>query len=273
MQPCELVRAAVANELAAGNNTAIKFMFRSRRQIPEGVQNKVYVEGNEALATMTVSGEGLGLTPKVEHTEKEHIEEFLNDPAKLHKEHERERQEVENTLRIVKALPDAFFYKYDGEEAGREGLGRPGDRLVRLKFTPNPSYSPPSRVEQVLQGMDGYLLIDATATRLAQIDGTLFREVTFGWGIFGHLDKGGHFLVRQGEAADGYWAVTEMNLHITGKILLIKNLTLISDEVFTDFHRLPNDLPYAKAVELLQNEQAKLAQSRGIQPVENTATR
>jgi hypothetical protein len=273
VQPLELVRATVANEVAAGKNGAIKFMFRSRKQIPDGVQYKLYVEGNEAFASMTVSGDGLGLTPQVERKEQEHLSQLLNSPAKLRKEHEQEKETLENTLRIVKALPDAFLYKYDGEEPGRPGLGKPGDRLVRLKFIPNPSYSPPSHVEQVLQGMNGYLLIDANAKRLARIDSTLFREVSFGWGIFGHLDKGGHFVVQQGEVADGYWAVTEMNLHITGKILMVKNLALISDEVFTDFQRLPNDLPFPKAVELLKEETRVAQNSRGIHAADTTARR
>jgi len=112
----------------------------------------------------------------------------------------------------------------------------------------------------VLQGMDGYVLIDTRARRLARIDGTLFRDVTFGWGIFGRLDKGGHFLVQQADVGGGFWEITDMSLKITGKILLIKSLNLISDEVFSDFQRLPDDMPFAKGVELLQTTREKLAQ-------------
>jgi hypothetical protein len=273
VQPLELVRATVANEVAAGQNTTVKFTFRSRKQIPDGVQYKLYVEGNEAFASMTIGGNGQGLTPQVERKEQEHLSQLLSSPAKLCKEHEQEKETLENTLRIVKALPDAFLYEYDGEESSRPGLGKPGDRLVRLKFTANPSYSPPSHVEQVLQGMNGYLLIDATAKRLARIDSTLFREVSFGWGIFGHLDKGGRFVVQQGEAADGYWAVTEMNLHITGKILMVKSLSLISDEVFSDFQRLPDDLPFPKAVELLREETRVAQNNHAIHAPDTTASR
>jgi len=53
--------------------------------------------------------------------------------------------------------------------------------LVRLKFRPNPKYSPPSHVEQILTGLEGYLLIDADQHRIAKIDGTLGKEVGFGW--------------------------------------------------------------------------------------------
>ena len=42
-------------------------------------------------------------------------------------------------LRIVKALPDAFRYEYAGLENGDSELGKVGDKLVRLKFSPNPA--------------------------------------------------------------------------------------------------------------------------------------
>ncbi|HSU53434.1 MAG TPA: hypothetical protein VLT36_05185, partial [Candidatus Dormibacteraeota bacterium] len=126
-------------------------------------------------------------------------------------------------------------------------------------FTPNPAYSPPSRVEQVLQGLKGYLLIDAAAHRLARIEGTLFRDVTFGWGIIGHLDKGGYFRVQQADVGDGSWEITSMKLKVTGKILLFRGLSITTDEVFNDFHPVPADLTFVKAVELLKTEQEKLA--------------
>jgi len=146
-------------------------------------------------------------------------------------------------------------------ESSGVGLDKEGTQLVRLKFRPNPGYSPPSHVEQVLTGMQGYLLIDTTVRRIARIDGTLFREVTFGWGIFGHLDQGGHFFVQQADVGDGAWDITEMNLNITGKILFFKSLSMVSDEVLSDFRRVPSDLSFAQGVKLLEAEQEKLAQS------------
>jgi hypothetical protein len=140
-------------------------------------------------------------------------------------------------------------------------MGKPGVPLIRVNFRPNPSYKPPSTVEQVLQGMEGYILVDPVARRIARIDGKLVKQVNFGWGIFGRLDNGGTFRVQQADAGDGNWVVTQMTLKLTGKILLLKSLNLVSDEVFEDFQRLPDNLPFAKAVELLQQQEVKLAQA------------
>jgi hypothetical protein len=183
----------------------------------------------------------------------------VNHPDQLRKKQVRDQQEVEHTLCILKALPDAFRFEYAGTQDSSISLGKAGDKLVRLKFSPNPSYSPPTRVEQVLQGMEGYLLIDPRAQRLAIVDGTLFKDVTFGWGIFGRLDKGGHFRVQKADVGDGFWEITAMTLNFNGKILLIKSLSIVSDEVFSDFQRLPDDVPFAQGVELLKNQQVNLA--------------
>ena len=164
-------------------------------------------------------------------------------------------------MRIVKALPYAFRYEYAGTENSDQYLGKIGDELVRLKFTPNPSYSPPTHVEQVLQGMQGYLLIDMDARRLARIDGNLFRDVSFGWGILGHLDRGGHFEVQQADVGDGAWEITKMNLRITGKILVFKSISMISDESFSDFRRVPSNLSFAGGAELLETECDKSARN------------
>ncbi len=269
--PVELVRAAVTKEVAAAHDTAVKFMFRSRKQTPKGLENKIYVESNEALVTKVVGQNDQRLEPHEERAEADQLAALVNNPEQLRKKQARDRQEVEHTLCILQALPDAFHFEYAGTEDSASGLGKAGDQLVRLKFTPNPSYSPPTRVEQVLEGMEGYLLIDPRTERLARVDGTLFKDVTFGWGIFGRLDKGGHFRVQKADVGDGFWEITEMSLNFNGKILLIKSLSIVSDEVFSDFQRLPDNVPFAEGVALLKSEKVSLA--RNHRPIETSLVR
>ncbi len=260
--PVELVRAAVANEVAASNDDSIKHMFRSRKQTVQGSQTRLYVETRSAMAGMTIAYDDQPLTREQMQGEENRLAGLVSDPEQLSRKRSQEQQAAERTLRIVKALPDAFLFDYDGEERGAAHLGREGDRLVRLRFRPNPAYEPPSRVEQVLEGMQGFVLIDLASRRIARIDGTLFKEVGFGWGILGHLDKGGHFLVEQCDVGDGSWNVSRMSLGFTGKILIFKSLSIKSEEVFSDFRRVPADTTFAQGVEMLKAEEAKLAQDR-----------
>jgi hypothetical protein len=267
----ELVRIAVANEVAA-NNSSAKHMFRSHKQTPQGSQTRLYVETREAMAGMTIAYNDKPLTPEQLKGEEDRLSGLANNPEQLKRKHSQEQENAERTLRIVKALPDAFLYEYDGEEGSTSDLGGEGSRLIRLKFRPNPNYQPPSHVEQVLVGMEGVVVIDSTAHRLAKIDGTLFKEVGFGWGILGHLDKGGHFLVQQRNVGNNCWEISRMSLAFNGKILLFKNLSIKSDEVFSDFRSVPDDTTFAQGVAMLKAEEVKLEETHTSELVKSATS-
>ena len=252
--PGELVRQVVAREVAAANSDPVRHIFSSRKQTPKGSQTKLYVETKDAMAGMLIANNDQPLNPQQQQAETDHLTWLINNPDQLRKKKTREKEDADRTLRIVKALPDAFLYEYAGTEIGRADLGRPDDPLTRLKFRPNPAYSPPSRVEQVLEGMEGFLLIDPAARRIAKIDGTLFREVSFGWGILGRLDQGGQFLVQQADVDHGDWEITRLTLRVTGKILLFKSLSMISDETLSDYRRVADNLTFSQGVEMLKAE-------------------
>jgi hypothetical protein len=255
----QLVKDTVAREVEALNDSSHRHLFRSRRQTPKGSQTRLYVETDDSMAGMLIAVDDQPLNPQQKQAEMDHLAWLANNPEQLHKKRAREKEDAERLLRILKALPEAFRYEYAGTEYSEPGLGKPGEPLLRLKFTPNPGYSPPSHVEQVLEGMQGDLLIDASLKRIARVDGTLFREVSFGWGIIGRLAKGGHFRVQQADVGDGAWEITHMSLKMAGKFLMFKSFSVDWDEVYSDFQRVPENLTFAKGVEMLKSAEEKLA--------------
>ncbi len=257
--PLQLVRTAVQNEIKASNDDTARFLFRGTKTTPQGSTTRLYVETKEATAGLVIAYNGKPLTPEQRQAEEARVERFIHHPEELKRKREQERESDQRTMRIMRAMPDAFLFEYAGEEQGSAGIGRAGDPLVKLKFRPNPRYVPPTHVEEVLPGMQGYLLVDAVHYRIASIDGTLFKPVGFGWGILGHLDRGGRFMVQQQEVGDDLWEISSMALSFTGKILLFKNLNISSTEVFSGFKRVPSDLTFAQALELLKKEEATLS--------------
>jgi hypothetical protein len=252
--PAELVRKAVQNETKASQDDAAHFLFRGIKTTPQGSTTRIYIETKDATAGLVVGYNGNSLSPEQRKQEEARLDRYIDNPAELQKKRQQERENADHTMRIVRALPDAFLFEYAGEEPGSEGIGRTGTTLVKLKFQPNPRYEPPSRVEEVLTGMQGYILVDAVHYRIASIDGTLFKEVAFGWGILGHLDRGGRFVVQQQDVGDNLWEISSMTLHFTGKILLFKTLAITSTEVFSGFKRVPSDLTFAQGLEMLKRE-------------------
>lgn len=255
----EFVRHTVWNEEKAAQNDAVHHMFLSRKETEHGSQTRLYCETKDAMAGMAVAYDDKPLTHEQRLAEDSRLDQLIANPEELKKKRQREKEDAERVARIVRAMPDAFLFDYDGTEKSALGVGKEGDELVRLKFRPNPKYDPPSRTEQVLQGMQGHMLIDAKANRIAKIDGTLFKDVGFGWGILGHLDRGGHFLVEQGDVGDGSWDIQKMGLRFTGKILFFKRIDIQSTEVFSDFRPVPTGLSFAQGVELLKKQEATVA--------------
>ena len=258
--PVELVRETVQNEI--DSNSPTKFMFREREETEHGSQTKMIVETKELAAGMLVAINDKPLTEEERQKERARLDELINNPQELRKKQKADREDTEHTNRIMKALPEAFLYEPDGVQTATKEMGNPGDELVRLKFRPNPDYSPPTHVEQVLTGMAGYMLIDKSKHRIAKIDGTLEKEVGFGWGILGRLNKGGRFVVQQGTAGTSEWQVTRMDLDLTGKILFFKKLVIKSTQMFTDFREAPPNLTFAQGVELLRKQAQELAENR-----------
>ena len=123
VSPSELVRLTVANEVAAANNTKIKHMFRSHRKTPKGSQTRLYVETDDALAAMLIAINDQPLTAAQQKAEADHLAWLVSTPDQLRKKHAREKEDEERTLRIVKALPEAFHYEYAGTEERRSGIG------------------------------------------------------------------------------------------------------------------------------------------------------
>jgi hypothetical protein len=258
MPPAAMVRVAVDRELAAARDTRIKHLFRSRRTTPRGSQTKLYAETNDAIVGLVIAENDVPVSASQQQSEIAHLERIVGNRDEMRRKQKQEHEDAERTLRIVRALPDAFVYQYDGTEPGQENIGRAGGEFVRLKFRPNPHYAPPSRVEQVLQGMQGSVLIDPTECRLARIQASLFRQVSFGWGILGHLDKGGSFLVEKSDLGDGIWDLRRIRLSFTGKIMMVKSLVIKSDEIFDDYRKLPENTTFAKGIEVVREEQARL---------------
>jgi hypothetical protein len=257
----ELVKRVVANE-AKANDQTVKFMFKQRKETPAGSQTRLLVQTREAMAAMTVANNDHPLSLEQRQGEVGRVERFLSEPEELQRKERKEKEDSERVQRILRALPEAFLYEYDGTETGRPGVGKPGEELVRLKFRPNPKYNPPTYVEQVLTGMQGVVLVDLKDQHIARIDSTLMKDVGFGWGVLGHLDKGGHFLIDQSDVTQNNWAITRMDLAFTGKILFFKSLFIKSTEVYSDFRAVPANLTFAQGVQLLKKQLSQIPENQ-----------
>ena len=259
--PKELVRQCARQELDVQANGP-RYMFMIRRQTIHITETKRMVQTNEAIAGRVLAYNDQPLTGESLKSEDARVERFVKEPEELRRKQREEHDNRERFDRILRAMPDAFLWEYDGFESALPGLGHPSDELVRLKFSPNPKYVPPTRVEQLLSGMTGIVLLDPKRQRMARIDSTLQNDVGFGWGILGHLDKGGRILIEQGDTGDGYWGLSHFIMRFTGKVLFFKNIDVNTRETSWDFQRVEDGLSFAQGLNLLKKQSTAIPVNR-----------
>lgn len=250
----ELVRRAVENELKSADSN-LRYTYRERKQTPNGSSLKQVAETKDGEVSYLLMMNDQPLTDEQRRIEDGKSQKILNSPDEQRRRLKEQKEDERRANNIVKALPDAFIYEFEG----------PSDEphVAKLRFRPNPTFNPPDRETQVLKGMAGDMYIDTAATRMKRLDGTLVDDVNFGWGIFGKLHKGGHFEIRESDVGDGNWQVTYSNLDFTGKVLLFKKLRIKETKEMSGFRRIPENLSYSEGFELLRKEnQQKVSAKR-----------
>lgn len=254
----ELVRAAVANEHKHASDP-VYMVFRQRTEKPKGTVVKQIIETPQGMIGRLLLINDQPLTPEQRRQDDERINRLL-DPEKMREKRAEQTKDAQRVKNMIAALGDAFNYQYDGTEPGPNGK-----TYTRLRFTPNPNFDPPSRETAVLQGMSGVMLVDAASRRIARIDGTLFRDVTFGWGLLARLQSGGKLTVVQQEILPGHWEITDLKLDLVGKALLLKSVKIQQTQKYTDFSRVPGNLSVAQAIDLLKKRESVVAEKRAQQ--------
>ena len=253
--PNELVRRAISNELQP-NNDKTHYTYRLTKVKPEHVEVREMIETDQGTIGRLLLLNGKPLPPDQREKEDKRLQRLVDDPSALQAKQKSQREDDQRTRRMVAALPDAFIYQYAGKQEAA-----PWGQLVLLTFKPNPDFDPPSRETLVYRGMEGTMAIAVPSYRLAKIEAKLFRDVTFGWGILGHLDSGGRFVVEQKPVNGEHWEPSHMVLNFTGKALVFKTIKIEEDEITTDYRPVP-PMSAAHAVDLLKKREGEVAQNQ-----------
>lgn len=244
INPEQIVRDASWNELhRQGPRRQVR--FRLSKTDSKGSTLKEIVETTDGDVARLVEKNGHPLTPEEEQAELHRLQQLLDNPEIQAHRHKKEQEDSSRGDEMVRMLPDAFLYTYEGMVEG------PSGPCYRFSFKPNPSFNPPDREGEVYHGMVGELWVDQAQLRLARIDAHLVGDVNFGWGVIGKLYKGGSILVEDADVGLHHWETIQMKLNLHGKILLVKNMDFSTTEHSTDFQQVPADTNYKDAIRML----------------------
>jgi hypothetical protein len=237
----KLVTEAVYNELHSQKTDQSLWAYSETREEHGKAETLQAVETKDGEIDHLVAINGQPLTGQELERENRRIRRLITHPEELRKLRGKAASDANEERKLLKMLPDAFVYKYDGMQ---------GDE-IKLHFEPNPKFHAPDREARVFHHMDGEMYIDRRQKRLAEIDGKLTSRVKFGDGLLGHLDKGGTFSVKQRDVGGGHWEMTYLNVQMNGKALFFKTIAVRELENYSGFRRVPDGTTANRAAQFL----------------------
>jgi hypothetical protein len=238
--------AVVANELAADANDHSRWMYRDDNKTRDKHTVKLVIQTSEGDLSKTIERDGRSLTPEEQKKEEERMDAFVQDANLRQKQKQDHAQDAERASSLTKMLPDAFLWTFAEQN----------DAETTLRFEPDPQFNPPTREARVFAAMAGTMVVDTKQKRIKQLRGTLTRNVDFGYGLLGQLEKGGTFEIERQQIAPGVWEITSTHIHIRGHALIFKSISEEQDEVTSQYHPTPPSLTLAAAAKMLKDGSA-----------------
>lgn len=240
------VKKVLAVELASAQDTDHPMRYTLRKTSPRFSSTKEIFETNDGAVARLVAINNTPLSAEDARKEEERLHALLTDPGRQH--HRKDDQDADRArvVKVIRALPEAFTYKYIGEGTGPTG------RVEKFSLEANPAFNPPDLETQVLTAMAGEIWIDASQQRVARFEAHLVHDVDFGWGILGRLYKNGWIVIEQSDVGDHQWRIVRFQMEMNSRIVL-KNKVFQTVEEQVDYAPVPS-IGYAQAIRILTAE-------------------
>src|ERR1700687_3855573 len=235
----ELVGAVVANELMDREKRR-KWICLIEKRAGKQTLTEVQIETKDDPLYRLLAIDGTALNPGQRQQDDARIGRLMTDPRSLLKLKQAQEEDELKLEKLMSLMPEAFVYDYDGVE----------ENLLRVKFRPNPKYSPSTYEARVIHSLAGTILIDSEQKRLTKVAGHLTNRVEVGYGVLGRIDSG---TVELGRVAVGpqQWKTAFINIHCSGRVAIFKTISKEQYERRSDYHAVSSDLSLSDAKDLL----------------------
>jgi hypothetical protein len=256
----DLVRDVVWNELHDRERDS---HWEYRSECVSSAQNLVreQVETDQGPIFRVLALGGVPLDDAQRAHEDARLNEYLHDQGQIaHILHAHQEDEA-RLATIMQILPDAFLFEYDGDPTGD---------TARIAFRPNPAFVPSGYEARIVHALAGTLTVNTRLRRMIDMRGTLVERVDFGYGILGHVEKGGTFEIHRRQVNAAHWKTDLVDVHIQGKVLMLKTISKDQREARSDFRPVPSGTTLAEAREMLDQAAVQTAQARLVPADEAT---
>jgi hypothetical protein len=237
----QLVKDVVYNELH-DRERASYWAYHVDKQVGGQRVVKEEIETSHGPIFRLLANGTTPLTADQKRQEDQRLDHLLRDPSEQARVMQQQKDDEARMERLMQLMPAAFLYDYDGS---------PEPKQVRLKFRPNPAFTPPTYEARVFHSLAGTVLIDTDHKRLIDMSGVTIDRVDFAYGLLGHVEKGGTFEIHREPVTATHWKTNLVAVHVNGKIVFFKTISKDQREARSGFRPVPLDISLAQAKDLL----------------------
>lgn len=248
----QLVRDVVYNE-AQDRERDSHWEYRSECVTPEKRVVREQVETDKGPVFRNLALNGVTLDGAEQAKEEQRIEAYIHDPAQVARVEQSHEDDENRVAGVLQLLPQALLFDY---------LPGSNDEVAVLAFRPNPAFNPPTYEARLIHALSGTVTVNVRRKRMIDMRGTVAERVDFGYGLLGHVEKGGSFEIHRRPVSDAHWKTDLVDVHLQGKVLLLKTLTKDERETRTDFRPVPEGTTLAAAKDLLDAATDGMTQAR-----------
>jgi hypothetical protein len=240
-----LVRRAVQHRLdAERTHHPMQYLLRSVNERHDTTKLIIETKDGDVARLVAINGKPVGGDD--DRAELARLDNLAQHPELQEHRRSSEQKDQDRVDHLMSELPAAFLYKLEGMVPCTAG------QCYKLSYTPNPQFQPPDTESRIFRGIAGEVWIEQTHERLTRLEANFLSDVDFGFGILGKVNKGGTVLLEQNDIGGPDWELTAFQMHITGKILIVKSFNSQVNEEMGHFSPVPPNLSYRDAIQLLK---------------------
>jgi len=248
----DLVRDVIYNELHDRERDS---HWEYRSECFSSVEDLVreQIETDNGPVFRVLERDGSPLEGPQREREDERLEAYIHSPGQIARVQHAHAEDEERLATIMRMLPDAFLFEYAGAQSGDQ---------VRIAFRPDPAFVPSGYEARIVHALAGMLTVDQRLRRMIDMRGVLAERVDFGYGLLGHVEKGGTFEIHRRQVSAAHWKTDLVEVHVQGKILMLKTVSKDQREARTEFRPVPSGTTLAEAKDMLNEPADRGTQAR-----------
>src|SRR5581483_11285932 len=118
--------------------------------------------------------------------------------------------------------------------------GAPDGDMHTLEFRPDPAFVPSGYEARIVHALAGKLIVNARLKRMVEMRGVVAERVDFGYGLMGHVEKGGTFEIHRVQLSSQHWKTDRVDVQVEGRILMLRTVSKRQCELRSDFRPVPS---------------------------------